>query len=420
MGTLNPNIPAPELTKALNATAKRMAALGQRLLTPPLLLLTFVRDEGSAAHRLLVSLAAERSFRLEELAASVEVLARGSPGLDANFTFTDETGQAVPLSTEMLVVLDEGRSIAQAADEIYVGTEHALGALAEKGVGTAALLRRYGISPDTMTNRLVQQAQTKRLTSQDLVALAKAGEAGPVYVRGDLMRDLLGLLTLTNHRHVVLVGDTGVGKRSLVQGLALLLAEGKGPDGLGSLIQVSESALLADSEKAVEAGWRQARDGILFLPNVERFFQSAASDPAFPRATKSVQRAFLDPRPVIIATTTDAGWNERLAADSVVREFSHRLRVPEPAIGRRSRFWASISRGWNTTTASRSPPTRCRLPRTWRSVMWPGSRCRRLRWPRSTGPAPCSGWRANRRPRSGPRSSPTRCSTKTMWRPRSA
>ena len=106
-------------------------------------------------------------------------MARADPGLNADFNFLDENGQAVPLSTEMLVALDEARSIAQASNEIYVGTEHALGGLAEQGVSTAALLRRYGITRETMTNRLADQAQTKRLTSQDLVAQAKAGEAGP-------------------------------------------------------------------------------------------------------------------------------------------------------------------------------------------------------------------------------------------------
>ena len=330
MGTLNPNIPSPELTKALNAAARRMRAMDRPFLTPALLLLTFARDQGSAAHRLLVQLAAERSFRLEELAASAEALAKARPGLDADFTFVDENNRPVPLSTDMLVVLDEGRSIAQASDEIYVGTEHALGGLAERGVSTASLFRRYGISTATLTSRLVTEAQTKRLTSHDLVARAKDGEAAPVYVRADLMRDLLGLLTLADHRHVILVGDTGVGKRSLVGALALLMAEGKGPDGLKTLIQVSERALLADAKKAVEAGWRQARDGILFIPNVERFFGNAFNSPEFPRATRAVQRAFLGPRPVVVATTTDAAWNERLAGESVIREYTHRLRVPEP------------------------------------------------------------------------------------------
>ncbi len=301
------------------------------LLTPALLLLTFVRDADSAAHRLLVSLAAERSFRLDELAASAETLAKGNPGKDADFSFTGRDGRSVGLSSEMVVVLDEGRSIAQASDELIVGTDHALGGLAERGVATAGLLRRYGISPETMAGRLVSQAQARRLNSQDIAGEAKEGAIAPVHVRADLMRDLLGLLTLADHRHVVLVGDAGVGKRSLVRGLALLMAEGKGPAGLTSLIEISERALLNDAEKAVENGWQQARDGILFIPNLDRFFGSAMATAEFPRATRIVQRAFLGVRPVVVATTTDTAWNERLAGDSVVRDYSHRLRVPEPS-----------------------------------------------------------------------------------------
>ena len=331
MGTLNPNIPSPALMQALNAAAVRMRALNRPLLTPALLLLTFARDPGSTANRLLESLAAERSFRLAELAASAEALAKGSPGVDADFTFSDAAGQTVRLSTELVVALDEARSIAQASDEARVGTEHALGGLAERGVSTSALLRRYGISPETMIGRLTAAAQTKRVSGQDQVAQAKGGEAAPVYVRPDLMQDLLGLLTLADHRHVVLVGDPGVGRRSLVQGLALLIAEGKGPAGLTTLVTVSEHALLTDAERAIETALAQARDGILFLPNAERFFSGSSATADFPKATRAIQRALLNTRPVVIASTTDAAWNDRLAGDSVVREYTHRLRVPEPS-----------------------------------------------------------------------------------------
>ena len=332
MASLNPNIPSPDLTKALNAAAIRMRALKLPYLTPALLLVSFVRDDGSAAHRLLVQLAVERSFRLDELAVSAEVLAKASPGTDANFIFTDESGQAIRMSTEMVVLLDEGRSIAEASGETQIGTEHALGGLGERGVSTATILRRYGISRETLASRLAIQAQVKRATGQDTVAQAKAGEALPVYVRGDLMRDLQGLLTLANHRHVVLVGDGGVGRRSLVNGLSLLMAEGKGPVGLRTLVQVTDYSLLFDAEKAVDSAYQQARDGILFVPNIERFFGSSMASAEFPKATRLLQRAFLAVSPVVIATTTDAAWNERLAADSVVRDHTHRLRVPEPSI----------------------------------------------------------------------------------------
>jgi ATP-dependent Clp protease ATP-binding subunit ClpC len=332
MGTLNPNLLSPDLTKAMNATAARMRALKLPYLTPALLLVTLARDSDSSAHRLLTALGLERSFRLDELAASAEALARSGPGKDADFTFTDDKGVAVPLATDMLVALDEARSIAQASGEMQVGTDHALGGLAERGVSTASILRRYGITRETMASRLATSAQTKRVAGQDQVAQAKGGEAAPVFVREDLMKDLMGLLSLANHRHVILVGDAGVGRRSLVQGLALLMAEGKGPEGLANLVTVSEHALLADSEKAVETAYQQARDGILFIPNIERYFSGATTNAEFPKATRAVQRAFLALRPVVIGTTTDAAWNERLANDSMVREHSHRMRVPEPTI----------------------------------------------------------------------------------------
>lgn len=330
MGTLNPDIPSPELASSLNAAAARMRATGRSLLTPAMLLLTFVRDPGTAANRLLTSLAVERSFRLDELAASAEAFARAAPGQDADFVFMGEKGP-IRLSTEMLIVLDEGRSIAEAAGETQVGTEHALGGLAERGVGTAGMLRRYGITRETLASRLTSQAQTKRTAGQDQVAQAKGGEAAPVFVREDLMHDLLGLLTLANHRHVMLVGDAGVGRRSLVQGLALLMAEGKGPVGLGNLVTVSEHALLIDPEKAIDSALQQAQNGILFVPNIERFFGSATANADFPKGTRSVRRALLNVMPVVVGSTTDAAWNERLAADSTIREKTHRLRVPEPS-----------------------------------------------------------------------------------------
>jgi ATP-dependent Clp protease ATP-binding subunit ClpC len=329
VGTLNPNLVSPELARAINQTAARQRVTAQKLLTPAALLLTFVRESGTAAHRVLTQLAIERSFRMDELAASAEAFARAAPGQDADFTYTGDNGP-IRLSTEMLIVLDEGRSIAEAAGETQVGTEHALGGLAERGVGTAGILRRYGISRETLAGRLATAAQTKRTSGQDQVAQAKGGEGVPVYVREELMRDLLGLLTLADHRHVILVGDPGVGRRSLVHGLALLMAEGKGPEGLNNLVRVGEHALLIDPEKAIENAAQQARDGSLFIPNIERFFGSATVNAEFPKATRAIQRSLLNVMPVVIGTTTDQAWNERLASDSNIREKTHRLRVGEP------------------------------------------------------------------------------------------
>jgi ATP-dependent Clp protease ATP-binding subunit ClpC len=181
-----------------------------------------------------------------------------------------------------------------------------------------------------MTSLLSDAALARQSATRDLVAQAREGELRPVYYRQDLIRDLLNLLNLARDRHVILVGPAGVGKRSLVQSLALLIAEGQGPPTIKSVVTIAEPALLADPERAVEAGQRKASGGVLFLPNVHRFF-GGVLQAEFPKAQDEVQRAFLDNSVAVIATATDVDYQERLAANTTLAEHSHVLKVPEPS-----------------------------------------------------------------------------------------
>jgi ATP-dependent Clp protease ATP-binding subunit ClpC len=329
MGTLNPDIPSEELTRALNEAATVMRGFRQQVLMPEHLLLAFLDDKSTAAHSLLERFASERGFKLDKLTHAVEDQARVRRAADVDFDFEAQDGSRVPLSNEMLVVLDEGRAIARARDEIWVGTEDTLAAMSQSGVSTAGLLQQQGITPRALSSTLADSALARQTTTRDLVALARDGQLLPVYFRQDLLRDLLNLLNLAGDRHVILVGPNGVGRRSLVHGLALLIAEGQGPRNLQAVVEIAEPALLADASRAVQAGRRKAGRGVLFLPNVQRFF-GGALHAEFPKAQADVQRAFLDGRTVVIGTTTDADYQARLAGDTAVAEHSHVLKVPEP------------------------------------------------------------------------------------------
>ncbi len=328
MGTLNPDIPSEELTRAMNEAATIMRGLRQQIMMPEHLLLAFLDNGTYAAHALLVRLAGERGFEMEKLARAVEDQVRGRRVTGVDFDFEAVDGTRVPLGSEMLVVLDEGRAIARARDELWVGTEDALAAMSQSGVSTAGLLQQRGVTPRALSSLLADASLAPRGTTRDLVALAREGQLLPVHYRDDLLRDLLNVLSLARDRHVILQGPAGAGKRSLVHALALLVVEGQGPRDLASVVEVAEAALLTDASRAVQAGRRKADGGALFLPNLHRFF-GGVLHAEFPKAQADVQRAFLDGRAVVIGTTTEADYQARLAGNTALAEHSHVLRVPE-------------------------------------------------------------------------------------------
>ena len=327
MGTLNPNIPAPEMARLMTTAADKRDEYGLHLLTPQLLLRVFLEDKESAAYQILSELAQQRGFAMEELERRVEMMARHAPGRDAKFAFTDNFGRDVPLADEMLVVLDEGLSIAQARDELKVTSGHALAAMADVKVTTYGALQKLGVSQAAVVALLDEVVQDGAQIIHDFVEEARAGEARPVYQREALLQEMLNLLALADRRHVILVGPEGAGKRTLVYSLALLLAEGKGPLHLRSVVQINEAALLENPLAAVRAGLRRASGGVLLVPGIERFFADRLRAPFPEQVNREIQKALLGNEQVIIGTTTPGAY-ERLAEEGIVRENTQRLNVP--------------------------------------------------------------------------------------------
>jgi ATP-dependent Clp protease ATP-binding subunit ClpA len=175
VGTLNPDIPSEELTRALNEAATIMRGFRQPVLMPEHLLLACLDNKDYAAHGLLVHFADERGFRLDQLTRDVEDQVRARRAGDVDFDFVAQDGTRVPLGDEMLTVLDEGRAIARARDEIWVGTEDALAAMSQSGVSTAGLLQQQGITPRALSALLADSALARQTTVRDLVALARDG-----------------------------------------------------------------------------------------------------------------------------------------------------------------------------------------------------------------------------------------------------
>jgi ATP-dependent Clp protease ATP-binding subunit ClpC len=327
-GTLNPNIPSKELTRALNVASARMRDLKKRVLTPEILLVTLVELEETTARKILSELLETRGHRWNRFSDEINSLAHERIAADAEFDWVSDESQPIPLSDEMLIVLDEALTLAQARDEVYASTEHALVGMTHSKVSTSRLMERYGITQHAVQECLAERAVARGTTTTDYAALARQGEVTPVYFREELLRDLVGLLTLATDRHVILVGPHGVGKRTLAYSLALLIAEGKGPPDLKSMVEINEEALLDNPKLAVQSGLRRARGGILFVPHIARFFGGFRAD--FPEAAgKELQKAFFsqDDEAVLIGTAIETEYAERLERHASVRGHAHALRV---------------------------------------------------------------------------------------------
>jgi len=327
MGQLDPHIPSQELAAALNDAAALLHLHAQQVLTPEMLLLAFLRTPGCVANKILGRFAQGRGVDLAALERDVESQARMRRGRDADFDFVGNNGRPIPLSDEMVVVLDEGKTIAEAMGEVWVGTEHALAAMSQAGVSTAGLLQQRGITPTAMTEMLADQTLARTGSTVDWVALARDGEVKTVYFREALLGELMTLLALTGERHVLLVGQPGVGKRSLVYSLALLIAEGRGPTDVASVVTVADAAYVDNPVAAIRAGLRKARGGILLVPDIHRFFGGVVHA-ELPEGFKPLQRALFRDDVVLVGTTTPEMYDTRLQQSAAIAGHSRVLRVP--------------------------------------------------------------------------------------------
>ncbi len=333
MGTLNPDLLSKDMDAVLNDAVELKDEYRKNLIMPELVLLAMLRKKGTAADRILTKFANERGMEMQRMERQVHLAVESRRDQNGNLDFVARGNRLVPLSRQTIVMLDDALGAAEAMEEVRVDTDHVLSVLAESSISTSGLLRQHGVTPKSIQDIKLDSSQILRRdgTTNDFVASAKTGNLKAVYFREDLLREMINILTQSVNRHIILVGPDGVGKRTLAYSLALLMSEGKGPAGLESLVQVDEAALLDSDHKAIRAGLNKARGGIFFVPHLHRFFGGPVKA-EFSKATPQIQKAFLDEDPVIISTTTEMLYNERLANISAISENSQLLNVPEPSV----------------------------------------------------------------------------------------
>ncbi len=327
MATLNKDLLDSTTRKALDRASDLMRQYGRPLMLPELILLALLRMPETTAYRAIAKLAESRGFKIADVDKEVETQARLRDGRSAKFDYITDQNATASLSDETLIAIDEARAIALASGEIYIATEHVLGALSQTGVSTAGLLQRRGITPTALASLMAEGIVSKRSTTTDWVEAAKKGLLSPVFPREKLLQELISLMSLAADRNVFLLGTSGSGRRALAQSLAFLIAERKGPANLKSIIEVSESAWLDNPQLAMQLGLRMAEGGALFIDNMHRFFGRPETN-QMASAIKDLQKAIIENSCVVIGTMTEPDYNERVKPNASVVQHSHTLQVP--------------------------------------------------------------------------------------------
>jgi len=262
-----------------------------------------------------------------------------------------------PVSPRVKTALELAFEAARELGHGYIGPEHLLLGLLEEQEGLAGeILRKFGVTPEGLREATIQVvgrgAPTGEIPtntpvldrfSRDLTRLAREGKLDPVIGREQEIESVIEVLSRRTKNNPVLIGEAGVGKTAIVEGLAQRIAAGQVPEPLRGkrVVELNVNAIVAGTKYRGEFEERVKqildevtanRDRlILFVDELHTIMGAGAAEGAIDMANV-IKPALARGELHLIGATTAAEYQKHIERDAALERRFQPIYVAEPSV----------------------------------------------------------------------------------------